>query len=435
MIDLSILVCSISERYDNFLLKIQQQLFGQLKALSPEDQARIEVLVLTDNKKMILGRKRNNLIDMAQGKYIVFVDDDDRISDDYVQQLLKATETDADSVVFKAQVSLDGKKSKVCTYSKDYEKDFNSNAGFFRIPNHICCVKRELASDVRFPEVLYGEDADYSKRLLPLLKTEHKIDSILYYYDFDSRTTETQGWRYGREDTSRTPIVDVIILSKAIDQRTKRMTQNAIDTCRSKSNGLPINVIVVENGHFALHYPKATTILKPEEFNYNRFANEAASLGGAEWIMIANNDLTFHDGWLQHLLAADNDVVSPHEPTDVRQKDLTENTEGEITGRHLSGWCFMIKRSLWEKIGKFDDDVSFWCSDDVVVQQVLAEGIKPMLVKKSIVVHQPSTTLRTIKAEDAEHMKWGNVMIYNKKYGKTLFTDRPEYRDYVAKHG
>ena len=31
---------------------------------------------------------------MAQGEYVVFVDDDDRISDDYVLQLVEATECD-----------------------------------------------------------------------------------------------------------------------------------------------------------------------------------------------------------------------------------------------------------------------------------------------------------------------------------------------------
>src|SRR5688572_23555139 len=84
MIDLSILVCSVHTRYDNFLLKIEKQLFDQYKALSEPDQHRVEIVVLTDNKMMMLGHKRNVMVELAQGKYIVFVDDDDRISDDYI---------------------------------------------------------------------------------------------------------------------------------------------------------------------------------------------------------------------------------------------------------------------------------------------------------------------------------------------------------------
>ena len=81
MIDLSILVCSVHTRYDTFAPKIQKQLYDQYNALSEADQDRVETIVLTDNKKMMLGHKRNTMVEVAQGRYIVFVDDDDRIAD------------------------------------------------------------------------------------------------------------------------------------------------------------------------------------------------------------------------------------------------------------------------------------------------------------------------------------------------------------------
>lgn len=431
MIDLSILVCSIHKRYDNFLLKIEKQLFEQYEALNEADKERIELLVLTDNKQMMLGHKRNTMVDIAQGKYVVFVDDDDRVSDDYIDQLLEATKSDADSIVFKASVSLNGGKAKICHYSKDVVNDYNANDAYYRIPNHICCVKRELALKSSFPNVLYGEDAGYGKILLPHLKTEHKIEKVLYYYDYNAKTTETQAWRYNRTPPrNNKPVVDVVILSKAVDSRSRNMTQRAIDTCYYGSNGLPINILVVENGS-VVKYARATTIKKNEEFNYNEFANTGAALGSAEWIMIANNDLVFHDGWLHHLIAAGNDVVSPHEPNDPRQADIEENESGFVTGRHFSGWCFMIKRQLWEDIGRFDTDVSFWCSDDAVIEQVKAKGITPMLVKQSIVDHQPSSTLRTFSPAKQAEMKWGNVYIFNKKYNKSKFADNREYKQWV----
>jgi hypothetical protein len=54
------------------------------------------------------------------------------------------------------------------------------------------CVKRELALKVKYKDILKGEDSDYSKRLQPFLKTQTNIDSILYFYDYNSNTTETQ---------------------------------------------------------------------------------------------------------------------------------------------------------------------------------------------------------------------------------------------------
>lgn len=426
MIDLSILVCSVHTRYKTFLPKLQDQLYSQYNALSDGDQDRVELLLLTDNKKMMLGHKRNKLVELAQGKYIAFVDDDDRIADDYIISLLNATASGADSIVFQAEVSLNGEKPKICYYSKDYKADFNKSDAYYRIPNHICCVKRSVSLKSSFPNVLYGEDAGYGKVLLPHLKTEHKIDKILYYYDYNSETTETQAWRYNRTTKrSGKPVVDVIMLSKATKYRDTFMTQKAIDSCVQGSNGLPINIIVMEGGIGV--YRNATTIPKRGEFNYNQYANEGASLGEAEWIMIANNDLQFHDGWLHHLIAAGAEVVSPHEPNDIRQKGIIKNEAGYQCGRHFSGWCFMIRRSLWKEIGGFDTDVTFWCSDDVVIEQVKELGIEPMLVKDSIVDHLASVTLNQLDDDVQDDWKWRNVYIFNKKYNKNKFADHPSY--------
>lgn len=432
MIDLSILVCSVHTRYDTFLPKIQEQLFDQYGSLSEPDQERVEIVVLTDNKKMMLGHKRNTMVDIAQGKYVVFVDDDDRVASDYIQSLLDATASDADSIVFQAEVSLDGEAPKICYYSKDVGKDFNTPSAYHRIPNHICCVKKEVSLKSSFPNVLYGEDAGYGKVLLAHIKTEHKIDKVLYYYDYNSETTETQSWRYNHTSPRKSePIVDVIILSKADDRRSKAMTQRAVDTCFYASNGLPVNIVVLENGA-AQGYRRATTIGRPGEFNYNAFANFGAEQGSAEWIMVANNDLVFHDGWLHYLISAGNDVVSPHEPDDARQIGITENELGTECGRHFSGWCFMIKRSLWESIGKFDTDVNFWCSDDVVIEQVLAKGVTPMLVKNSIVQHTPSSTLKAMPKDEQQELTWRNVHIFNAKYGKSKFANHPGYLRWQA---
>lgn len=426
MIELSILVCSVHTRYDTFLPKIEKQLFEQYASLSDDDQERVELLVLTDNKKIVLGDKRSTMVEMAHGRYVVFIDDDDRIADDYILELLDATASDADSIVFQAEVTLNGGSARPCYYSKDIKADYNTTTAYYRIPNHVCCIKRSIALDAKFPSITYGEDAGYSKKLLPHLLTEHVIDKVLYYYDYDSETTETRPYCSSKPNTQPVkPIVDVIILSKSSDRRSQFVTQQAIDTCFNGANGLPINIIVIESA--SGQYRNATTILKHESFNYNGFANAGAELGDAEWIMIANNDLRFHDGWLQHLLEASNDLVSPHEPNDLRQKGIIGNQLGDTCGRHLSGWCFMIKRKLWEDIGKFDTCVSFWCSDDVVLEQVLAKGIQPMLVKNSIVEHRYSSTINSMNKADQDNLKWGNLYIFNKKYSKTKFIDHPGY--------
>jgi glycosyltransferase involved in cell wall biosynthesis len=168
------------------------QLFSQCAALPLHLHCEVEVITVIDNKCRMLGTKRNDLLNMAQGDYVVFVDDDDRVSDDYVQQLLDGVTVGADIITFEVEVSLNGNEPKPCYYDMRYKSDYNLPDSYHRLPNHIMAVKRELALATKYQDILKGEDADYSKRLAPLLKTQHIIEKVLYYYDYSDVTTETQ---------------------------------------------------------------------------------------------------------------------------------------------------------------------------------------------------------------------------------------------------
>lgn len=191
-IKLSLLIPCTHSRSKTFLPIIMESILSQWESLDIKYQNEVEILFLIDNKKMTLGTKRNSMIDIAQGTWVSHIDSDDRIDGDYILELLKATETGADIICFDVSVTLNGEPAKICHYSKDYHSDFNTDKEYFRLPNHIMCVKRELALKVDFKPIIYGEDAAYSKELKPLLKSEYQINKILYHYDFNSETTETQ---------------------------------------------------------------------------------------------------------------------------------------------------------------------------------------------------------------------------------------------------
>lgn len=192
-VDLSVLVCSIHTRYRNFGLAIQDQLFTQYRALRPYDRERVEIMVLTDTKSLTIGHKRNALVAAATGRYVQFIDDDDRIADDMLAQVLAATDSQADVIAFQASVTINGGPPRLCRYSLTYGQDYNTDDEYWRIPNHLCAVKRVLAQATQWGDINYGEDRDYSTRLLPLLHSEHQIDRVLYYYDYDQATSESRG--------------------------------------------------------------------------------------------------------------------------------------------------------------------------------------------------------------------------------------------------
>ena len=434
-IDLTVLICSTHTRWDNFGQSIQKQIWPQYQSLSAEDQSRVEIIMLTDNKKLMLGDKRNVMVDIAQGRYVVFVDDDDRIEPDYLSTLLEAigASPGVDVITFYASVTLNGGPAKICRYSTGWDCDHNTADEYHRLPNHICCVKRELARKVSYPSILYGEDSGYSKLLAPLLTTERAINRVLYHYDFSEATTETQT----REATvirrrEQPPLVDIVFLSNAKTDEMREMAQHAVDTCVAGANALPVNVTVVEQQP-GVGYDNAQTIYQPGPFRYNAFANLGIDQGSAEWVAVANSDLVFTNGWLHALLAADYPFVSPKEPSDYRQQGITENTVGDVTGAHLSGWFFMMRRELWERIGGFDECVDFWCSDDVVIEQCRALGILPMLVPGSTVKHLGSKTFQTEDRSKFDDMTWAQIKKFSDKYGPHRFTHERSYKEWLER--
>lgn len=431
---LSVLVPSVSDRRNTFAPKIADELYGQQEALPKVDQQRVEILMLTDSKGTVLGDKRNQMVRIAQGDYVVFVDDDDRLEPDYLATLLKATETGDDCITFNASVSINGKPSKICRYSTRYTKDENTDTEYHRLPNHITAVKRDIALRSPFPSKQKGEDSDYAVMLRPLLKTEHHIDRVLYYYDYNTETTETQ--RQPQLEVGRAPLVDVVMLSKATTPELRDMAQNAIDTCLATCGKHTVSIVVMEQVS-GVRYRDAVTIHEPGDFNYNKFANRAARFGNAKWIMVANSDLEFNDGWLDELLAANHPIVSPVDPNHKVQRMVRKNEKGAVNGRHLSGWCFMITRKLWERIGGFDEDFAFWCADDSLIEQVKAVGVLPMVVPGARVLHLESKTIGDATKADGRDdgaMTWAQVYHFERKYGVQKFVGDARYKQWKQRY-
>lgn len=176
---LSICICTISER--------SSKLNRILESLESQSYPEVEVLWLGDNFKRNVGEKRNALASIANGKYIVFIDDDDMISDDYVSRILDAIKKSFPDVVsFNLQITIDGGKPKDVFFSKEYGENYNLDDCYLRTPNHIMAIKKEIYEKVKVMEVIKGGDFDFAQKIMPYLNTEEKIHETLYFYEFDS---------------------------------------------------------------------------------------------------------------------------------------------------------------------------------------------------------------------------------------------------------
>lgn len=162
-------------------------LLARLRAvLDPQITDEVEVLVNSDSGEMSIGDKRNALLKAATGDYVAFVDDDDLVRTTYVKQILAALSTNPDCVGIEGVMTINGnlQQGRLFIHSLRYRSWFEKDGVYYRNPNHLSPVKRELALQVGFPAINHGEDHDYSKRLLALLNTEVYINGPIYHYDY-----------------------------------------------------------------------------------------------------------------------------------------------------------------------------------------------------------------------------------------------------------
>jgi len=207
--------------------------------------------------------------------------------------------------------------------------------------------------------------------------------------------------------------MDLIIISNAIEDRFRSLTQNAIDSALETTKGHNVRIIVVEQQ--PINY-NVETIHYDFEFNYNKVANLGANKGTNKYITISNNDVIFKQGWIEALLKANLPVMSPVCPLNPRQRDLKHDVEGNDIALHFSGWCFTIQRDIFNKINGFDEDFGFWYADNATVKQLNKIGITPTLIVDSKVEHVGSQTLKTLSKDEQYDKTQGQSRKFKMKY-------------------
>lgn len=176
MIKLSILIPTLLSR---------DYLFHELlQSLQAQKTDEVEICSHCDDGTLSIGEKRNDLLKMAMGDYIAFIDDDDAVAPDYVDSILKAIKDNPDVVGMEGVMTTDGHTPLKFIHSLEYKTWYEENGVFYRNPNHLNPVKRELALKAMFPEWSHGEDKEYSMRLLPHLNKEVRIVGPIYYYKY-----------------------------------------------------------------------------------------------------------------------------------------------------------------------------------------------------------------------------------------------------------
>jgi glycosyltransferase involved in cell wall biosynthesis len=188
MRDLSILILTLPTRIDSYatLIKSLNQQVIENNLIN-----RVQILTLCDTKEISVGEKRNILLNKSCGRYVCFIDDDDVIAPNYLIKIISALSSNADVVTFCGDYMENSIRTEF-SISMVHRGNFNHPNMFYRLPNHLCPVKREIALSCQFTDKNYGEDSDYADKINQYIKNEFHIQDKLYFYMYDSNTSQTK---------------------------------------------------------------------------------------------------------------------------------------------------------------------------------------------------------------------------------------------------
>lgn len=199
MCKLSILIATTIDRremfevlYQNFQLQIE---LGQF-------QDAVEIIWLEDDKQISIGLKRQQLLELAKGEYIVFFDSDDEPFSYYVSEIMQALSSNPDCVGMEIAMSTNGKNSQLCCHSLEYPewkgdgKTKIDGYDYVRNVTHFNPVRRELALRAGFPDLRFGEDHVYSNRVTALCSVQVMIKKPMFHYRFSTAMEHKEKYGY-----------------------------------------------------------------------------------------------------------------------------------------------------------------------------------------------------------------------------------------------
>ena len=188
MKELSILILTLPTRIDSYsnLIRTLNQQVIENNLLD-----KVQILSLCDTKEISVGEKRNILLNKSIGRYVCFIDDDDLIATDYLIKIISAISSNSDVITFCGDYVENGQTTPF-SISTVHRGNYNHPNLFYRLPNHLCPVKREIAVSCLFTDKNYGEDSDYAEKINQHIKNEFHIQDKLYFYMYDGAKSQTK---------------------------------------------------------------------------------------------------------------------------------------------------------------------------------------------------------------------------------------------------
>ena len=184
----SLLIATIPGR-EGSLQRLVDSVHEKCRRVAPD--MIYEICLSFDNRESSIGKKRQYLLEQAKGKYLSFVDDDDEITDAYIEDLWQTIHGHYHVMRLRGQIS-------PYTFTHSIENKLNGKMArdeeFLRPPNHLNPIMTDIAKLIPFKDATRGEDLDWTIRMAKngFLTYEYQSDKgrIHYIYNMGTRKVD-----------------------------------------------------------------------------------------------------------------------------------------------------------------------------------------------------------------------------------------------------
>jgi hypothetical protein len=189
--DWSVLIPTIPGR-EAGLHRLMASIREKVARICPD--LRVEFCIAFDNRETSIGLKRQSLLKRATGKYLSFVDDDDDITDAYIEDLSECFKGGFHTMRLRGQMSEYTFTHSTAIQLSDRMATVDFPPVFQRPPNHLNPMLSEVAKLIPFKDAVHGEDLDWTIRLYraKFLETEYRSDPtrVHYIYNLGERVVQ-----------------------------------------------------------------------------------------------------------------------------------------------------------------------------------------------------------------------------------------------------
>jgi GT2 family glycosyltransferase len=215
------------------------------------------------------------------------------------------------------------------------------------------------------------------------------------------------------------------------------------------------DVLVVDNGsqpgveeHLRQRFPAVEIVALGENCGWAGGNNAGIKIGlerGYEWICLLNNDLVFPNGSVDSWFSATDDlrpcllhpsiyywdepgVPQLHPGHDGGPVDTASELGGNVILPHAYGACLAVHRSIFEKVGLFDERFFLQLEETDFHQRALAQGYLAVLDPKVKIFHKESRAFGGTAAPIKTYYATRNRMLLTSKTKKGLKSKLREWK-------